>query len=148
MFYRVRSIVDHNERTTRHTASRIQIKTIYLCFVVGFVWSAYVYIPMDFLCPYKRFKSIICPRNFLIHICLSHGVFIYVYTYVHLFLHMYIYIYISPIFYTYRFLYILLYICVFFQAIIYWPHTRPQPPARPPATTEHLFRLIHWKFSI
>ena len=114
MFCRVRSIVDHNERTTRHTASRIPIKTIYLRFAVGFMWSAYVYIPMDFLCPYKRFKSIISPRNFLIHICLSHGVFIYVYTYVHLFLHMYIYIYISPIFYTYIFyIFYYTYVCFF-----------------------------------
>nr|DAV66586.1 MAG TPA: hypothetical protein [Caudoviricetes sp.] len=118
MFCRVRSIVDHNERTTRHTASRIPIKTIYLRFAVGFTWSAYVYIPMDFLCPYKRFKSIISPRNFLIHICLSHGVFIYIYICPPIFTYVYIHIYITYFLYIYI-LYILLYIYLFFQGITY-----------------------------
>ena len=115
MFYRVRSIVDRNERTTRHTASRIPIKTIYLRFAVGSVWSAYVYIPMDFLCLYKRFKRIISPRNFLIHICLSHWVFTYVYTYVHrYFTYVYIHISLTHFFiHIYFYIFYYTYVCFF-----------------------------------
>lgn len=105
-----------------------------------------LYTPWIFICLIHDLNAVYLHGIFK-YIYVYPWIFIYVYTYLHRYLHMYIYIYISPIF-IHIYLYILLYICVFFQAITYWPLTSPQPPARPPASTEHLFCLIHWKFSI
>lgn len=124
------------------------MKFIYLRCTVAFTYGVYKYTTVDINTPYKRFKSILWWFLLFIYMILSTDFYIciYLYVYVHGISYMYIYICISPIFYMYIRLYIDTYVC--FLGITYWPHVCSHDCQQNAATSEHLFCLIHSKFSI
>ena len=134
--------------TTRYNHRIISIELIYLRSTVGLICVVYKYTTVDVNAPYRRFKSIL--RCFLLlYMWYTPRIFSFVYIYMYMSTVFYtcIYTYIShPFLYVYVFIY--WYIYLFFQGITYWPHTCSPRPARPPATSEQMFDLMHSKFSI